>query len=52
MIDETTDISNREQVTVVVRKVDENLSVYEEFLGLYHVESIAAQFLAAVIKCH
>ena len=50
MIDETTDISNREQVTIVIRRVNEDLEVFEEFLGLYHVESIAAEALTAVIK--
>ena len=34
MIDETTDITNIEQVTIVIRRVDENLGVCEEFLGL------------------
>ena len=32
MIDEMTDISNREQVTIVMRRVDDNLSIFEEFL--------------------
>ena len=32
MIDETTDVCNQEQVTVVFRTVDENLSINEEFL--------------------
>ena len=50
MIDETSDISNQEQETVVIRRVDEGLSVYEEFLGLYCVDSIAADSLTAVIK--
>ena len=50
MIDETTDISNREQVTVVIQRVNEDLEVFEEFLGLYHVNSIAAEALTAVVK--
>ena len=33
MTDETTDCSNKEQVTIVVRHVAENLEVHEEFLG-------------------
>ena len=32
MADETTDCSNKEQVTMVVRHVAENLEVHEEFL--------------------
>ena len=50
MIDETTDTSNQEQVTVVVRRVDEDLEVNEEFLGCYQVTSIGADSLVAVIK--
>ena len=40
MVDETTDASNREQVTLVLRHVTEGLRVYEEFLGLYAVDTI------------
>jgi len=32
MVDETTDISNKEQLTLVMRRVDHKLDVYEEFL--------------------
>lgn len=44
MIDETTDASNREQVTLVLRHVHvtDGLQVYEEFLGLYAVDTIEA----------
>ena len=45
-----TDVCNQEQVTVVFRTVDENLSVNEEFIGLYSVDSITADVLTAVIK--
>ncbi len=50
MADETTDSSNREQVTLIVRRVTEELEVHEEFLGLYHVASIDAGTLTAAIK--
>ncbi len=40
--DETADCSNREQVTLFLRFVTEQLDVHEEFLGLYHVDSINA----------
>ena len=50
MVDETTDITNQEQVTVVMRRIDEELVVYEEFLGLYAVSCINAATLFAVIK--
>ena len=37
-------------VTIVMRRVDEDLEVYEDFLELYQVASIGADSLAAVIK--
>ena len=42
MIDETTDITNQEQVAIVIRRIDANFEVCEEFLGLYSVSSICA----------
>ena len=41
MIDETSDISNKEQVTIVIQSVNIHL-VSEHFLGLYSVSSIDA----------
>ena len=38
IINETTDLSNAEQVVLVFRWVDSELSVHEEFLGLYKQE--------------
>lgn len=49
MADETTDTSNREQVTLFLRWVTGTLDVNEEFLGLYHVDSIAAASVALAI---
>lgn len=50
MIDETTDISNTEQVVLVFRWVNSDLSVYEEFIGLYQTESLQASSLVQIIK--
>ena len=50
MIDETTDITNHEQVAVILRRVNEKLEVFEEFIGLYQVDSIRAECLTSVIK--
>ena len=33
MVDETKDVSNQEQVTVILRQVDNDFSVHEEFIG-------------------
>ena len=40
MIDETTDESNKEQVVIRFRWVDDELDVHEDFIGLYETESI------------
>ena len=48
MADETTDQS--EQVVIVLRHVDDELNVHEEFIGLYVVPLIDAQTLTGVIK--
>ena len=45
MVEETTDVTNKEQVTVVMRRIDEKFEVFEEFLGLYSVSSIDAASL-------
>ena len=50
MIDETTDVTNKEQVTIVIRRIDDDFSVYEEFLGFYTVPTIDAATLFSVIK--
>ena len=50
MVDETTDVTNKEQVTVVMRRIDEKFEVFEEFLGLYSVSSIDAASLFSVIR--
>lgn len=50
MMDETTDVSNSEQMTIVMRWVSESLEVHEEFIGLYNVPSVDAETLATVAK--
>ena len=40
MIDETTDVANTEQVVLVFQWVNSELSVHEEFVGLYQTESL------------
>ena len=50
MSDETTDVSNREQVTIILRWVDNDFGVHEEFVGLYEVPSIGSDVLVAIIK--
>ena len=50
MVDETTDISNCEQVVVCIHWVDDDFNVHEDFIGLYQVDSICSDSLVAVIK--
>ena len=50
MVDETTDMSNTEQLVFCIRYVDSNLEVHEEFIGLYSLESTSAESLFSTIK--
>ena len=50
MVDETTDMSNTEQMVVCLRFVDNNLEVYEEVVGLYSLESTSAETIVSTIK--
>ena len=50
MIDETQDISRREQGSVCIRYVDENLNVKERFLGFWKVDRADAQSVYSLIK--
>ena len=49
MVDETTDVSNVEQVVVCLRWVSERFEIREEFVGLYEVASTGAEIIYAVI---
>ena len=49
MVDETTDMSNTEQMVICLRYVDDNLEVHEEFIGLYSLESTSAEYITSVI---
>ena len=46
MMDETADISNQEQVTIVIRWISEKFEVHEEFFGVCDVPSIDTTTLA------
>ena len=50
MCDESTDVSNREQLVICIRWVDDNLEPHEEFLGLYKIDDIQASTIVAAIK--
>ena len=48
MVDETTDISNKEQVVFCLRWVDHEFEVHEEFIGLHAIDSTDASYLRVV----
>ena len=50
MADETADVSNKEQVVVCIRWVDEDLNVHEDFVGIKPVERTKAENIVEVIK--
>ncbi len=50
MADEVTDASNREQVVICFRWVDNNFEPHEDFIGLYKVDTIKADAIVAVLK--
>lgn len=49
MLDETTNISNNEQLVVCIRWVDKSLQPHEKFISLYHVESTQSSTLVSTI---
>ena len=50
MVDEATDSSNKEQLTIVIRRVDEDLNAFEDFLGVYYLKKADASSIVAAIK--
>ncbi len=50
LADETTDVSNKEQLVSVFRWVGSNFDVHEEYLGLYQLDKTDAETIYLVIK--
>ena len=50
MTDEVTDSSNKEQLIICLRWVNNHLNPHEDFIGLYSVDQIDAATLVHVIK--
>ena len=48
--DEYTDISNKEQLTFCLRRVNSNLDAYEDFIGFYQIPNIGADTIASAIQ--
>ena len=49
MVDETTDISNKEQAVLCFRWVSDDLIAHEDFVGLYGIQNTEAQTLVNMI---
>ena len=50
MIDETTDISNTEQMIFCLRYVDDDLLVHKEVIGLYCLENTSSETIVSTVK--
>ena len=50
MADEVTDASNREQVVVCMRWVNDELQPHEDFLGLYKVDNIQSNTIVGILN--
>jgi len=50
MANEVTDSSNKEQVVICLRIVDEQSETHEEFVGMYQVDSIKSSSIVEVLK--
>ena len=50
IVDEYTDISNKEQLTICIRWIDKSLEVHEDFLGFFNIPDTGAETIVSVIK--
>ena len=50
MADEVADASNKEQVVVCFRHIDEKFEAHEHFVGLYEVDLVKADTMVACEK--
>lgn len=50
MVDETTDLSNTEQMILCLRFVDDDLEVHEEVIGLHSLESTSADTIVSTVQ--
>ena len=50
MIEETTDITNQEQVTIALQRIDNNFETFEKFSGLYMVSPSKLRSLRRSLK--
>ena len=49
MADESADVANEEQVVVCIRWVDDDLSVNEDFIGIYPIARCTSEEIVKVL---
>ena len=49
LADEVTDVSNREQLSIVIRFVDSSGNIHEEFLGFHNLQRIKGEVIASLM---
>ncbi|XP_076347995.1 zinc finger MYM-type protein 1-like [Tachypleus tridentatus] len=47
---ECTDVANKEQLTICIRWIDDNLEPHEDFIGFYEISTINADTIVLAIK--
>ena len=50
MADETADVSNKEQLVLCIRWVDDDLVVHEDFIGMHPLKDTSADHIVFIIK--
>ena len=50
MVDEGTEVANISQLTLCIRRVDDNLDCHEDFIGLHSLDVANTDTVVAVIK--
>ena len=50
MVDETTDILNKEQLVSVIRRTDADFDVHEDFFNMHEMKSTDAESITSTIK--
>ena len=50
MCDEYTDISNKQQLSMCVRWIDDSLDPHEDYLGFYELANIVSDTIVSAIK--
>ena len=50
MADDVADVSNKEQVAICLRSIDDNFEAHENFIGMHVVDSIGSDVLVAILK--